>query len=36
LFNVAMEEKYRSLRDRILRWGRENNDNRLVDRHKEH
>ena len=36
LFNVAMEEKCRSLRDRILRWGRENNDNRLVDRHKEH
>ena len=36
LFNVAMEEKYRSLRDRILRWGRENNDSRLVDRHKEH
>ena len=36
LFNVAMEEKCHSLRDRILRWGRENNDNRLVDRHKEH
>ena len=36
LFDVAMEEKCRSLRDRILRWGRENNDNRLVDRHKEH
>ena len=35
LFNVAMEEKYRSLRDRILRWGRENNENRIVDRHKQ-
>jgi len=35
LFNVAMEEKYRSLRDRILRWGRENNDNRIVERHKQ-
>ena len=36
LFNVAMEEKCRSLRDRILRWGRENNDNRIVERHKQH
>jgi len=36
LFNVAMEEKCRSLRDRILRWGRENNESRFVDRHKEH
>lgn len=35
LFNVAMEEKYHSLRDRILRWGRENRENRLVDEHKE-
>src|SRR5215471_728855 len=34
LFNVAMEEKCHSLRDRILRWGRENNENRIVDRHK--
>jgi hemerythrin-like domain-containing protein len=33
LFNVAMEEKCHSLRDRILRWGRENNDNRGVDPH---
>jgi hemerythrin-like domain-containing protein len=36
LFNVAMEEKCHSLRDRILRWGRENNESRFVDRHKEH
>jgi len=36
LFDVAMEEKYHSLRDRILQWGRENNENRIVDRHKEH
>jgi hemerythrin-like domain-containing protein len=36
LFNVAMEEKCHSLRDRILRWSRENNENRLADRHKEH
>jgi hemerythrin-like domain-containing protein len=36
LFNVAMEEKFHSLRDRILRWGRENNESRFVDRHKEH
>src|SRR5271167_3953168 len=36
LFNVAMEEKCRALRDRILRWGRENNESRFVDRHKEH
>jgi hemerythrin-like domain-containing protein len=36
LFNVAMEEKCHSLRDRILRWNRENNENRLADRHKEH
>jgi hemerythrin-like domain-containing protein len=36
LFHVAMEEKYHSLRDRILRWGRENNENRLPDRHKAH
>ena len=37
LFNVAMEEKCHSLRDRILRWGRENNENenRIVDRHKQ-
>ncbi len=35
LFNVAMEEKYHSLRDRILRWGRENRENRRVDEHKE-
>jgi hemerythrin-like domain-containing protein len=36
LFNVAMEEKCHSLRDRIFRWGRENNESRFVDRHKEH
>ena len=36
LFNVAMEEKCHSLRDRILRWGRENNESRFVNRHKEH
>jgi hemerythrin-like domain-containing protein len=36
LFNVAMEEKCHSLRDRILCWGRENNESRFVDRHKEH
>ena len=35
LFNVAMEEKCHSLRDRILRWGRENNEYRIVDRHKQ-
>ena len=35
LFAVAMEEKYHSLRDRILQWGRENNENRIVDRHKQ-
>lgn len=29
LFNVAMEEKLQSLRDRILRWGRENKDSRI-------
>ena len=34
LFNAAMEEKCYSLRDRILRWGRENNEDRLVDRNK--
>ena len=28
LFNVAMEEKLQSLRDRILRWGRENKESR--------
>jgi hemerythrin-like domain-containing protein len=28
LFNVAMEEKCQSLRDRILRWGRENKESR--------
>jgi hemerythrin-like domain-containing protein len=28
LFNVAMEEKFQSLRDRILRWGRENKESR--------
>ena len=36
LFDVAMEEKCRSLRDRILQWGRENNENRIVDRHNQH
>ena len=36
LFAVAMKEKYHSLRDRILQWGRENNENRIVDRHKQH
>jgi hemerythrin-like domain-containing protein len=36
LFNVAMEEKCHSLRDRILRWGRENNENRIVERNKQH
>jgi len=36
LFDVAIEEKYHSLRDRILQWGRENNENRIVDRHKQH
>ena len=36
LFNVAMEEKCHSLRDRILRWGRGNNKNRIADRHKQH
>jgi hemerythrin-like domain-containing protein len=36
LFNVAMEEKCHSLRDRILRWGRENNESRSVDQRKEH
>lgn len=35
LFNVAMEEKCHSLRDRILRWGRENNHSRAADPHKE-
>src|SRR6516162_9923276 len=34
LFNAAMEEKCYSLRDRILRWGRENNEDRLVERNK--
>jgi hemerythrin-like domain-containing protein len=29
LFNVAMEEKLHSLRDRILRWGRENKESRI-------
>jgi hemerythrin-like domain-containing protein len=29
LFNVAMEEKLQSLRDRILRWGRENKESRI-------
>jgi len=28
LFNVAIEEKCQSLRDRILRWGRENKEGR--------
>lgn len=28
LFNVAMDEKLHSLRDRILRWGRENKESR--------
>ncbi len=36
LFNVAMEEKCHSLRDRILRWGRENNHSRAGDPRKEH
>jgi hemerythrin-like domain-containing protein len=36
LFSVAMEEKCHSLRDRILRWGRGNNENRIVDWHKQH
>jgi hemerythrin-like domain-containing protein len=36
LFSVAMEEKCHSLREQILRWGRENNEDRIVDRHKEH
>ena len=36
LFNIAMEEKCHSLRDRILRWGRENNESRFADRDKEH
>lgn len=36
LFNVAMDEKCHSLRDRILRWGRENTENRIVDQHKQH
>ena len=36
LFDVAMEEKCRSLRDRILQWARENNENRIVDRHNQH
>jgi len=27
MFNVAMEEKCQSLRDRILQWRRENQDN---------
>jgi len=35
LFDVAIEEKYHSLRDRILQWGRENNENRIIDRHKQ-
>jgi len=29
LFNIAMEEKGHSLRDRILRWGRENKESRF-------
>jgi len=29
LFNVAMEERCQSLRDRILRWGRENKESRI-------
>jgi hemerythrin-like domain-containing protein len=29
LFNVAMEERCQSLRDRILRWGRENEESRI-------
>lgn len=36
LFNVAMEEKCHSLRDRILRWGLDNNHSRAADRHKGH
>jgi hemerythrin-like domain-containing protein len=36
LFSVAMEEKCHSLRERILRWGRENSEDRIVDRRKEH
>ncbi len=33
LFNVAMEEKCHSLRDRILRWGRDNDHSRAVKPH---
>jgi hemerythrin-like domain-containing protein len=29
LFNVAMEERCQSLRDRILRWGHENKESRI-------
>jgi hemerythrin-like domain-containing protein len=29
LFSVAMEERCQSLRDRILRWGRENKESRI-------
>lgn len=36
LFNVAMEEKCHSLRDRILRWGRDNDHSRAVKPHNEH
>jgi hemerythrin-like domain-containing protein len=36
LFNVAMEEKCCSLRDRILRWGRENSESRVVGRPEHH
>ncbi len=36
LFNVAMEEKCHSLRDRILRWARDNNHSRAADPHKGH
>jgi hemerythrin-like domain-containing protein len=36
MFNVAIEEKCGSLRDRILRWGRENYENRVANPHKHH
>jgi len=29
LFNVGMEEKCNSLRDRVLQWARENKENRI-------
>jgi hemerythrin-like domain-containing protein len=36
LFTIAMDEKCHSLRDRILRWGRENRENQAVHRHKQY